>query len=196
MPCTIQRSDVYNMTSTGRMSGKLKEVQMDHLEQWIGGGPKKFDLLYAITRDGCDPNVFHQKCDNQGPTVTILYDQKESIYGGYTSVSWHQNNNWEADGSAFLFCLQSKGNKALCKYSSRNPTDHAVACDRNHGPWFKGLETFKGKIDVNAGHYSLNGNTSGWNESYNCLGVSADDFTDGSLIVTELEVYKLTGMFM
>ena len=64
------------------MSGKLTDKYMDQLEQWIGIGPKKFDLLYAITRDGCDATAFHQKCDNQGPTVTVLYNQHSSIYGG------------------------------------------------------------------------------------------------------------------
>ena len=88
------------------MTGKLTDKFMDQLEQWIGTGPKKFDLLYAITRDGCKSATFHQKCDNQGPTVTVLYNQHGSIYGGYTALGWANQGQWKQDNNAFLFRLQ------------------------------------------------------------------------------------------
>ena len=73
------------------MTGQLKDNDMDQLESWIGGGPKTFTLLYSATKDGCVANTFHQKCDNQGPTVTVLYNPQGSVYGGYTGQSWNVN---------------------------------------------------------------------------------------------------------
>ncbi|KAH3823360.1 hypothetical protein DPMN_125159 [Dreissena polymorpha] len=61
------------------MAGQLPEKYMGQLEAWIGTGSKTFTLLYKITRDGCDPKTFHQKCDNQGPTVAVLYNQQGSV---------------------------------------------------------------------------------------------------------------------
>ncbi|XP_052212383.1 interferon-induced protein 44-like [Dreissena polymorpha] len=71
------------------MTGQFNDKYMDQLESWIGTGPKIFTLLYQITRDGCNATTFHQKCDNQGPTVTVLYNQQGSVYGVYGSASWY-----------------------------------------------------------------------------------------------------------
>ena len=37
--------------------------------------------------NGFTPGAFHQRCDNKGPTVTIIRVGKY-IFGGYTSLSW------------------------------------------------------------------------------------------------------------
>ncbi|XP_052285297.1 interferon-induced protein 44-like [Dreissena polymorpha] len=76
------------------MAGQLPEKYMDQLESWIGTGPKTFTLLYKITRDGCNATTFHQMCDNQGPTVTVLYNQQGSVYGGYESASWTSSDDF------------------------------------------------------------------------------------------------------
>ncbi|WAQ94442.1 hypothetical protein MAR_006913, partial [Mya arenaria] len=47
------------------MGKRLTDKDFNQIESWIGTGPKTFNLLYSITRDGCDPDVFHKKCDNQ-----------------------------------------------------------------------------------------------------------------------------------
>ncbi|KAH3817510.1 hypothetical protein DPMN_119048 [Dreissena polymorpha] len=84
------------------MTEQLTEKCMDQLESWIGTGPKIFTLLYKITRDGCNATTFHQKCDNQGPTVTVLYNQQGSVYGGYASANWNSPGAYIQDGNAFL----------------------------------------------------------------------------------------------
>ena len=38
--------------------------------------------------DGWDTRKFHSRCDDKGPTVTIIRVQRKYIFGGYTSVSW------------------------------------------------------------------------------------------------------------
>jgi hypothetical protein len=98
------------------MDGKLTDNEMDQLEQWIGTGPKSYKLLYAITRDGCVSTTFHQKCDNQGPTVTVLYNPQGSVYGGYVQVSWKSAGDWTDDSSAFLYQLRFNGNDKRTKF--------------------------------------------------------------------------------
>ena len=44
-------------------------------------------LLYRASRDGFAAGCFHSRCDNNGPTVTIV-KSGEYIFGGFTVQSW------------------------------------------------------------------------------------------------------------
>ena len=44
-------------------------------------------LLYRASRDGFAAECFHSRCDNNGPTVTIV-KSGEYIFGGFTEKSW------------------------------------------------------------------------------------------------------------
>ena len=44
-------------------------------------------LLYRASRDGFAAECFHSRCDNNGPTVTIV-KSGEYIFGGFTEQSW------------------------------------------------------------------------------------------------------------
>ena len=68
----------------------LKKAYKDQLVTWISR-PCHFRLLYKISRDGCSAQKFHQKCDDQGPTVTVRYNTNNTIYGGYLSQSWNSS---------------------------------------------------------------------------------------------------------
>ncbi|XP_071079867.1 uncharacterized protein [Haliotis cracherodii] len=68
----------------------MAEIQRRYksvLSKWLGGR-KAFTLLYQATRDGCSAPVFHQKCNDKGPTVTLLYNTAGYVFGGYTSIAW------------------------------------------------------------------------------------------------------------
>ena len=184
--------------STITMTGKLTDKFMDQLEQWIGTGPKKFDLLYAITRDGCNTTSFHQKCDNQGPTVTVLYNQYGSVYGGYTALSWSSQGNWKQDNSAFLFQLlynhTAVGNKFPFKLGP-----YGVYHYSTYGPLFGSgkqhdLLTFTCTVNCSGTDYPLNGQLFLGN-SYDNQGISNDQVNNGTMTVKELEVYRVTGSY-
>ncbi|XP_053399729.1 interferon-induced protein 44-like [Mercenaria mercenaria] len=165
---------------------------MDQLEQWIGTGPKTFTLLYAITKDGCNYNFFHQKCDNQGPTVTVLYNQEGSVYGGYTAGNWTNTGGYVNDATAFLYRLHY--NKVV------NPvklpiTNANYAIYTGYGPTFGGssghdLYTFSGSVNNSGGYFALNGSMS-LGHNYNNQGLNANQINNGTMYVTELEVYKV-----
>jgi len=44
----------------------------DLLQDWIDDKYRSNELLFRGTTDGFDSVTFHQKCDNKGPTVTLV----------------------------------------------------------------------------------------------------------------------------
>ena len=58
---------------------------LEKLYEW--SGYKNMELLYRGTRDGTSANIFHNKCDNQGPTICLCKNEKGNIFGGYSSIS-------------------------------------------------------------------------------------------------------------
>lgn len=42
-----------------------------------------------------DPQVFHSRCDNQGPTLILVKSEDGSILGGYTDISWESKEDPE-----------------------------------------------------------------------------------------------------
>ena len=178
-------------------TGRLTDKYMDQLQQWIGKGPKQFNLIYNITSDGCNSTTFHQKCDNQGPTVTVLYNPQGTIYGGYTALSWDQSGLYGNDPSAFLFRLQyngkEAGNRFPCVAGANAMYKHA-----SDGPTFGGnhdLLTFSYTVNASGGYYTLNGSSKmGVNNNfYNYNGITSSQINNDSMQVTELEVYRVIG---
>ncbi|XP_052788184.1 interferon-induced protein 44-like [Mya arenaria] len=177
----------------GEMDGKLTEAKMDVLEIMIGSGPKTFTLIYSITRDGCNTTTFHQKCDNQGPTITVLYNPQGSVYGGYAGLYWNSNGAFINDPKAFLFQLKASGKKVERRFNIKD-FGNAYYGDGSYGPTFgegHDLYTFNGTINPSNGVFALNG-SSNFGYTYDIHGLQAADITNGNMNVTELEVYKIT----
>ena len=57
------------------------------LKAWLSPLQGKWLLLFRASRDGFESETFHSKCDNLGPTVTVV-KSGNSIFGGFTDVSW------------------------------------------------------------------------------------------------------------
>ncbi|XP_053391221.1 uncharacterized protein LOC123563585 isoform X3 [Mercenaria mercenaria] len=176
------------------MGGKLTEKDMDQLEQWIGTGPKTFTLLYAITTDGCNATTFHQKCDNQGATVTVLYNPQGSVYGGYAPVSWTSSGTWINNNAAFLYQLRFNGNNKATKFTIKPANSQYTLHDgQNYGPLFGGgndLRTFEGTVNSSGTYFTLNGYMN-LGHTYDNQGITKDQINNGNMNVTELEVYKV-----
>ena len=47
----------------------------------------EWHLLFRASRDGFSLTAFHSKCDNKGPTITVV-KSGENIFGGFTEKSW------------------------------------------------------------------------------------------------------------
>ena len=57
------------------------------LKGWLPSQEGKWRLLFRASRDGFAAAAFHSKCDNKGPTVTIV-KSGNNIFGGFTEESW------------------------------------------------------------------------------------------------------------
>ncbi|XP_053392905.1 interferon-induced protein 44-like [Mercenaria mercenaria] len=176
------------------MAGKLSVVDKKQLERFIQAGPKDFKLLFSFTRNGADANVFHQNCDNKGPTVTVVFNTQGSVYGGYTEKSWKSDGGlYYRDEHAILFRLQQNGKSVPVKFSVKKP-DKAIYCSESNGPIFGGghdLNTFSGTVTFQNGQYTTNASYN-FGYSYDMGGISTDQLTNNIKTVTDLEVYSVT----
>lgn len=70
-------------------------------------GHAKLSLLFKASVHSFYMNSFHQKCDRQGPTVTVAYNNSGYIFGAYTSKDYAQTGQNIADDKAFLFSFNA-----------------------------------------------------------------------------------------
>ena len=90
-------------------------------------------MLYRFTRDGNSPQTFHEKCDNQGPTLVLTKLKDGRILGGYTPLSWDSSSGAKNDLDSFLFSLTD--NKKFPKINK----SQSICCYSSSGPWFYGF---------------------------------------------------------
>ena len=66
------------------------------LKGWLPSLDGKWRLLFRASQDGFTTATFHSKCDNKGPTVTIV-KSGNNIFGGFTEQSWTSPGKFSAD---------------------------------------------------------------------------------------------------
>eukprot|EP01083_Nonionella_stella_P170303 579275_1 len=90
-----------NMLSTSEQFALLQllsESKVKHMD---------FELLYRASEHEFSALKFHELCDGMAPTVTIIETEFGNVFGGFTSVPWSSQTQWENDVDAFLFLLRS-----------------------------------------------------------------------------------------
>jgi hypothetical protein len=69
-------------------------------------------LIYKASVDGDDSMAFHQKCDNQGATVTIIKTDQGKTFGGFTKFNWdysiQEPREKCEDHYSFIFSLDTR----------------------------------------------------------------------------------------
>ena len=153
------------------------------------------ELLYRGTKDGPDSKTFHNKCDSQGPTITLYKNDKDNIFGGYSSVSWKSNSLIQRVSApeSFLFTLINIYNTEPKKFQSKNDNNE-ILYNTDRGPSFgNGTDLGIIKNFQNDGGYSYFPNT-----YIDILGKGKSIFTgnkDNNIYkfkVKEIEVFKLS----
>ena len=116
-----------------------KKMVINWILQTMKSKDKKVNmtLLYKLTIDGDSAYTFHNKCNNKGPTLTLVRNTKGYRCGGFTNQSWANRYNSNGYGSpdvndpdAFLFSLEFKE-----KYPSYDGT-YAIYDYQCYGPTF------------------------------------------------------------
>ncbi|XP_044181238.1 protein jagged-1-like [Acropora millepora] len=119
-----------NQTYFGMLSDWLKPVAQIN-GQWF--------LCWRASLHGWAASTFRSLCDNKGPTVTIVKDTNNNIFGGYTSVSWESSRRCKNDSKAFLFSLKNPTNDPRKLPQIDNWNSCAVILRPRLGPSFGGL---------------------------------------------------------
>ncbi|KAF2075719.1 hypothetical protein CYY_002962 [Polysphondylium violaceum] len=85
------------------------------ITEWINSTkPLQFELLYRASQNENSIQGFHEKCDRQGPTITLIKTTEGDVFGGYNSKSW--GYNFYGDKRCFIFTLINKHNIPPTKY--------------------------------------------------------------------------------
>ena len=71
---------------------------------------KQLKLIYRATRDGFEASAFHDKCDFQPKTLSIVKTSNGCIFGGYTAVAWDSTSRFKDDPHSFIFSLVNADN--------------------------------------------------------------------------------------
>ena len=81
----------------------------------------KLKRIYSGTLDGFAFNDFHDKCDNKGPTLTVVSNEHNAIFGGYTKISWNgKQEKCVSDSTAFLYQLKPN----ITIFNIKDPTGY------------------------------------------------------------------------
>ena len=68
------------------------EEHQQSLKGWLPTDLEgQWHLLFRASRDGFASRNFHSKCDNKGPTITVV-KSGGYIFGGFTEQSWTSKN--------------------------------------------------------------------------------------------------------
>ena len=93
---------------------------MDSLKALIGFQSKNFSLLWRGSRDGFDASIFHELCDEEPDTLTLIKNTEGCVFGGYASEPWSSPSSWIYphgtfihDNSSFLFTLKNSANTPM-----------------------------------------------------------------------------------
>ena len=146
-------------------------------------------LLYRGSRDGFGSRAFHSRCDGKSNTVTIILNDQNHVFGGYTSVAWYSSgSSYSSDSSAYLFSLRRDKSTNSEKYLIKpSQSQYAILGYSIWGPIFGGGHDLQ--ICSNANIYKGSYN---YKYSYE---FPRDNYLAGAIggnwLVTEMEVYEL-----
>ena len=137
-------------------------------------------------------NNFHNKCDNQEETITLIKSDKGYIFGGYTPFPWSGDNSYHSSPSSFLFTLTNIHGTQPTKFESKNDNKE-VNHHSSYGP------VFGGGCDL--GIYNDFINRGGWSKFPSTyqdnLGKGKSIFTEdlnnnNKFKLREIEIFKLS----
>ena len=150
-------------------------------------------LIYRATRDEFTAKSFHDRCDNIPNTVTVIRNNLNFIFGGFTSARWNSIDGGIADPNAFIFSLRRNGASSNYKLMIQpDHSDYAIFGYSSYGPTFGGGHDIliNDESNINPGYsyihsYPLSTYPSGSDESTFLAG------DEGNWLTTEIEVYHL-----
>ena len=94
-------------------------------------------LLYRASEHDYSADVFHALCGDKGPTICIIHNEFDRVYGGYANVSWKDGQSIKDDPNAFLFSIRPSV-KAYGLTEEHKNGDQVIWSYPGYGPSFGG----------------------------------------------------------
>ena len=162
----------------------LNNDEFDLLKYFINKGNIKLSLLYKATIDSDFSNKFHEKCDNNSPTITLVKTEEGIRFGGYTTQTWNKDEECKQDDEAFLFSINLRK-----KYEISKGVECAIYCGGEYGPTFgEGFD-----LCLCDNFMGVNGSYSNFPKSYG-RGNSTNELTEynKNFKISDVEVYLVS----
>ena len=159
--------------SKSSLSKQYKQYYVDSLKNQVSKKIKK--LLYTASIDGDTAEIFHRKCDNQGPLLYLITTKQNIDFGIYVSRPICSDGQSKTDSLQMVICPSK--NFAV-KSKNGNATYN---CNPNTGPQFHCMQ-------INAPFLSSN-----CYDIQSCADFTLPSYPSGnsSYQIKELEVYQL-----
>src|SRR5690606_32454027 len=112
--------DCYLYKDRGKMfkgTTILTTGQSFQLIKWLGVGyeDSEWEVAWKGSKDGFNSNIFHQKCNGVGETITVIRSTDGWLFGGYNPDSWNSNSTYGSNPRCFIFSLKNKDGKGPVK---------------------------------------------------------------------------------
>ncbi len=101
--------------------------------------PFTLSLLYRASRDGHNAAAFHARCDDKGPTLTVMRSANGCVFGGFAAVGWASVAGGvavKAPGSWLFSLVGVRGSRPLRMDLVDANHANAVCHDFGSGPVF------------------------------------------------------------
>ena len=149
-------------------------------------------ILYRASTDGYESLDFHNHCDGIENTITIIKDNFNNVFGGYTSAKWKSDGTYISDLNSFIFKLRNKGISCKNKFKIKNH-EYAVLGNSNYGPIFGIYDILiKNKSNINTGSCSVLFHAYESSEEYIELTGCSLSNNFNSWLTSEIEVYQIS----
>ncbi|GES81070.1 carbohydrate-binding module family 13 protein [Rhizophagus clarus] len=97
----------------------------------------EFELLFRGSRDGFYSEKFHEICDNQSHTVTMVkVAGSNEILGGYNPTIWKSDNSYGFSPDSFIFSFKNINRNEIYTISRVTDKVHAIDNRYYYGPSF------------------------------------------------------------
>ena len=185
------KTEDYSIDSIILKESKRRKEFCEKIIEWVGND--KFELIYRGSRDGVLCKNFQEKCDNKGKTLVLYKNDKDNIFGGYSTISWTSNSDsfLNAPGS-FIFTLTNIYKTVPTQFLGVSNQKH-VRHNPSYGPCFGGGTDIG--INVN---YNNSGGWSWFPSTYqDVLGNGKSIFTGNTnnnevgIKIKDIEVFKV-----
>ncbi|CAB4433238.1 unnamed protein product [Rhizophagus irregularis] len=107
----------------------------------------EFKLIFRGTRDGFSASKFHEVCDYQSHTISIIkVKNSNEILGGYNPIIWKSDGTDGTTKESFIFSFKNKENVEENVLSRVKDEKYAIYNNPNYGPVFGACELILFKV--------------------------------------------------